>query len=103
MEFHPSKIPIEKLYKVTDERGAAEAAESIAAAWLSDRKAGFKILMPKDKKLAKRMGYTAITTVNYLLRKSKIERNVRYWVYHEDDAHYAIVLIDAHVLELLGF
>lgn len=102
MDFHPSKIPVEKTYEIADEQDAAEAAEEIARAWSPDKRAGFKVRMPKDKKLAKRMGYTVMTTVNYMLRASKIERNVRYWVYHEDDAHYAIVLVDARSLETLG-
>lgn len=102
MEFHPSKVPIEKTYDIADEHAASEAAQDIAKAWSPDKKTGFKVRMPKDKKLAKRMGYTVMTTVNYLLRESKIERNVRYWVYHEDDDHYAIVLIDSRSLESLG-
>ncbi len=103
VEFHPSKIPIEKTHEITDEVSASRAAQEIAESWSSAKSTGFKVRMPKDKKLAKRMGYTVMTTVNYYLRKSNTERNVRYWVYHEDDSHYAIVLIDARSLESLGF
>ena len=59
--------------------------------------------MPKEKKLAKRIGYTVTTSINYGLRKTDQERNVRYWTYHEDKEHYAIVLVSANVLEELGF
>lgn len=102
VEFHPSKIPVEKTYDIADESAAADVGQKIAEAWSPDSATGFKVLMPKDKKLAKRMGYTVMTTVNYFLRKANTERNVRYWVYHEDDSHYAIVLIDSHSLESLG-
>lgn len=101
VEFHPSKIPIEKEYDIADEESAAQVAQEIALAWSPDKATGFKVRMPKEKKIAKRMGYTVMTTVNYFLRKSGTERNVRYWVYHEDDSHYAIVLIDARSLESL--
>jgi len=53
MEFHPSKIPIAKTFKILDEKGASEAAEEIVKMGFSDRKDGFKVLMPKEKKLAK--------------------------------------------------
>jgi len=69
----------------------------------SDRKDGFKVLMPKEKKLAKRIGYTITTSVNYGLRQTNQEPEIRYWTYHEDEEHYAIVLISARVLEELGF
>jgi len=48
------------------------------------------------------IGFTITTGVNYGLRKTKQERNIRYWTFHEDDEHYAIVLISANVLEKLG-
>jgi len=59
--------------------------------------------MPKDSEIAKRIGYIVTTGVNYWLRKHKKDQNIRYWTYHHDDAHYAIVLISSSALEELGF
>jgi len=101
MVFHPSSVPLGATYDVSDERGAAEAAGEIAAAWSPGRGTGFKVLMPKDKRLARRMGHTVMTTVSYMLRKAGTERDVRYWVYHEDAEHYAIVLVDSETLASL--
>ena len=103
MEFHPSQIPIKETYDIVDEQEATKIAQLITENWSQDAKTGFKVFMPKDKKLAKRIGYTIVTSVNYFLHKSKIKCNVRYWVYHEDDKHYAIVLIDAQSFESLRF
>ena len=102
MEFHPSQIPIAKVFDIKDEKSAAKAAEEMVEMKFDDREDGFKVLMPKEKKLAKRIGYTVTTTVNFGLRKTKQERNIRYWTFHEDDEHYAIVLVSANVLEKLG-
>ena len=102
MEFHPSQIPIAKVFDIKDEKSAAQAAEEMVEMKFEDREDGFKVLMPKEKKLAKRIGYTVTTTVNFGLRKTKQERNIRYWTFHEDDEHYAIVLVSANVLEKLG-
>ena len=99
MDFHPSQIPIAKVFEVRDEGEAAEAAEEMARMRFDGRSDGFKVLMPKEKKMAKRIGYAVTTTVNYALRRTKQERNIRYWTYHEDEGHYAIVLIGADVLE----
>lgn len=103
MEFHPSKIPIAKTFKILDEKTASEVAEEIVKMGFSGRKDGFKVLMPKEKKLAKRIGYTITTSINYGLRQTNQEREIRYWTFHEDEEHYAIVLISARVLEELGF
>ena len=69
----------------------------------SNKKTGFKVLMPKDQKIAKRIGYIVTTSINFGLRQTKQERDVRYWTYHHDKDHYAIVLISSKVLESLGF
>ena len=103
MEFHPSMIPIAKTFDIIDEKAASEAAEEMVKMGFSNRKDGFKVLMPKEKKLAKRIGYTVTTSVNYGLRQTNQEREIRYWTYHEDQEHYAIVLVSARVLEELGF
>ncbi len=103
MEFHPSMLPIAKIFDLIDEKGASDAAEEMVSLGFERRKDGFKVLMPKDSKLAKRIGYTVTTSVNYGLRQNNQERNIRYWTYHHDDDHYAIVLISSNVLEELGF
>ena len=103
MEFHPSMLPIAKVFDLKDERDATEAAEDMVNLGFENRKDGFKVLIPKDSKLAKRIGYTVTTNVNYGLRHNNQERNIRYWTYHHDDEHYAIVLISSNVLEELGF
>ncbi len=103
MEFHPSKLPIAKIFDLKDEKDASDAVEKIAKQGFENRKDGFKILMPKDSKIAKRIGYIVTTGVNYWLRKNKKEQNIRYWTYHHDETHYAIVLISKSALEELGF
>lgn len=103
MEFHPSKLPLAKVFDVKDEKTASDVAEEIVKMGFNDRKEGFKVLFPKEKKQAKRIGYTITTGINYWLRHYNQDRNVRYWTYHEDDSHYAIVLISANALEELGF
>ena len=49
------------------------------------------------------MGYTVTTGVTHGLRQVNEERDIRYWTYHHDDDHYAIVLISNTVLTELGF
>tara|TARA_B110000014_G_C20031177_1_gene535493 strand:+ start:22 stop:339 length:318 start_codon:yes stop_codon:yes gene_type:complete len=103
MEFHPSKIPISKIFDVKDEKQATEAAHEMVMIGFDDDK-GYKVLMSKDDdRKAKRIGYTVTTTVTYALRKTNQERDVRYWTYHEDEKHYAIVFVSSKVLEKLDF
>jgi len=104
MEFHPSKIPIFKTFYVKDEKQATEAAHEMVMIGFDKENKGYKVLMSKDDdKKAKRIGYTVTTTVTYALRKTKQERDVRYWTYHEDEEYYAIVFVSSRVLEKLGF
>ena len=104
MEFHPSKVPILKTFDVKDEKQASEVAHEMVMIGFDKEDKGFKVLMPKnDQKTAKRIGYTVTTTVTYALRKTKQERDVRYWTFHEDNDHYAIVFVSSKVLEKLGF
>ncbi len=101
MEFHPSKIPILKTYDIKDEKSASDAVEDMVKLGVSKRKEGFKVLMPKEKKQAKRIGYTITTSLSYSLSKNGQDRNVRYWTYHEDKDHYAIVLISVQGFDQL--
>jgi len=103
MDFHPKDLPIFKTYDLKDEKEAIEAVEDMVNLGFSNRKEGFKVLMPKKDKLAKRIGYTVTTGVNYGLRKKNEIRDVKYWTFHHDAEHYAIVLISNSVLEKLGF
>jgi len=104
MEFHPSKIPIFKIFDVKDEKQATEAAHEMVMIGFDKEDKGYKVLMPKnDDRKAKRIGYTVTTTVTYALRKTNQERDVRYWTFHEDDEHYAIVFVSSKVLGRLDF
>lgn len=102
-DFHPKDIPIAKTFDLNDEKDATEAAEEMVKIGFLSEKKGFKVLMPKEAKSAKRMGYIVTTGVNYALRQAKQERDIRYWTYHHDKEHYAIVLVSSRILEQLGY
>ena len=102
MEFHPSQIPIVKTFVVSDEKEATESAEQMVRIGFENQKGGFKVLMPKQEKLAKRIGLTVTTEISYRLRQTKQDRNLRYWTYHHDEENYAIVLISYRVFDELG-
>ena len=103
MEFHPSKIPVSKTFVVKDEKDASEASEEMVKMGFSHQKTGYKVLMPKENKIAKRIGYIVTTGVNYGLKQTKQDQNIRYWTYHHDTEHFAIVLVSSKVFEELGF
>ena len=103
MEFHPKDLPISKTYDLKDEKDASNAVEDMVKLGFKDRKEGFKVLMPKESKLAKRIGYTVTTGVTHGLRQKNEIRDIRYWTYHHDEEHYAIVLISNVILTELGF
>lgn len=99
MEFHPSKIPIVKTFVVKDEKAASDSAAEMVDLGFENQSGGYKVLMPKDEKTAKRIGFTVTTEINYRLRQTKQDRNIRFWAYHHDDENYAIVLISSKVFE----
>ena len=103
MDFHPKDLPISKVYDVKNEQEAMSAVENMVNLGFREKKEGFKVLMPKETKIAKRIGYTITTGVTKGLRQKNETRDVKYWTYHHDDEHFAIVLIDNSVLEELGF
>ncbi|HEY7367554.1 MAG TPA: hypothetical protein VH562_03745 [Nitrosopumilaceae archaeon] len=103
MEFHPSQIPTAKIFDVKDEKDAEGASEEMVKLGFSNLKMGYKVLMPKDSKIAKRIGYIITTSINNGLRQTNQERDLRYWTYHHDKDHYAIVLISSKVFDDLGF
>lgn len=102
MEFHPSQIPVIKTYSIIDEKAASESAIEMVNLGFENQKGGFRVLMPKQEKIAKRIGFTITTEINYMLRKKNQERNLRYWTYHHDEKNYAIVLISGKVFDESG-
>ena len=103
MDFHPRDLPISKTYDLKDVKDATDAVEDMVNLGFKNKKSGFKVLMPKEAKIAKRIGYTVTTGVTHGLRQKNEVRDIRYWTYHQDDNHYAIVLISNTVLTELGF
>ena len=103
MDFHPKDLPVSKTYDLKDEKDASNAVEDMVNIGFQGKKEGFRVLMPKESKLAKRIGYTVTTGVTHGLRQKNEIRDVRYWTYHHDDEHYAIVLISNSTLTELGF
>jgi len=103
MDFHPKDLPILKTYDLKDEKDASEAVEDIVKLGFKNRKEGFKVLMPKESKIAKRIGYTVTTGVTQGLGQKNEIRDIRYWTFHHDEDHFAIVLISNTTLIELGF
>ena len=103
MDFHPRDLPISKTYDLKDVKDATDAIEDMVNLGFKNKKNGFKVLMPKESKIAKRIGHTVTTGITHGLRQKNEVRDIRYWTYHQDDSHYAIVLISNTVLTELGF
>jgi len=103
MDFHPKDLPVFKTYDLKNENDVSGVVDDMVNLGFSNRKEGFRVLMPKETKLAKRIGYSVTTGINFGLRKKNEVRDVKYWTYHHDSNHYAIVLISSKVLEDLGF
>ncbi|MBM3910867.1 MAG: hypothetical protein FJ356_04385, partial [Thaumarchaeota archaeon] len=82
MEFHPSQIPVVKVFDIKDEKDAEDAVEEMVGLGFSNKKKGYKVLLPKESRVAKRIGYIVTTGVNFGLRKTNQERDIRYWTYH---------------------
>ncbi len=102
MEFHPSQIPLVKTFDLKDEKDAEDAVEEMIRIGFSNQKNGYKVLFTKENLLAKRIGYIVTTGINSGLRKTNQERDIRYWTYHHDKDHYAIVLISTKSFDELG-
>tara|TARA_Y100001949_G_scaffold126980_1_gene108531 strand:+ start:469 stop:786 length:318 start_codon:yes stop_codon:yes gene_type:complete len=96
-------IPIIKTFDLKDEKDAYDAAEEMVRIGFYKEKKGFKVLMPKEsKRTAKRIGYIITTSVTSNLRKADQNRDIKYWTYHHDKEHYAIVLVSSKVVQELG-
>ncbi|MEJ2260550.1 MAG: hypothetical protein P8X83_02670 [Nitrosopumilaceae archaeon] len=52
MDFHPKDLPIFKTYDLKDEKDASDAVDDMVNLGFGNRKEGFKVLMPKETKLA---------------------------------------------------
>ncbi len=103
MDFHPKDLPISKTYDLKDEKEASDAVEEMVKLGFENRKEGFKVLMPKESRIAKRIGFTVTTGVTQGLRQKNEIRDIRYWTFHHDEDHFAIVLISNTTLTELGF
>ena len=51
------QIPISKIFDTKDEKDASAAADEMVRLGFLDEKKGFKVIMPKESRLAKRIGY----------------------------------------------
>ena len=78
---HPKDVPVSKTFTLKDVTDANEAVEDMVSVGFAGRKEGFKVLMPREKRIAKRIGYTVTTGVSYGLRKRGHPRDVKYWTY----------------------
>ena len=100
MDVHPSQIPISQLFNVKDHSDAWKTINEMLAMDFSKEQA-FKILMPKDQDLARKLGYAIVNELNKGLRIQRYQHNIRYFVYHHDSEHYAIVIASEEVLAKL--
>ncbi|MGI0018101.1 MAG: hypothetical protein ACREA1_05290 [Nitrosotalea sp.] len=103
MDFHPSQLPIAQSFEIEDERKAPDLASQMVQLGFATQKGAFRIIMTKEQKSAKKIGFTIMNELNFGLRKTKQERDVRYWIYSHDADHYAMVLISSKVMQELGF
>ena len=103
MDFHPSQLPIVQSFQIDDERKAQDLADQMVKLGFATQKGAFRVIMTKEQKTAKKIGFTIMNELNFGLRKTKQERDVRYWIYSYDADHYAMVLISSKVMEELGF
>ena len=102
MEFHPSQIPIVKTFTAKNEKDASNFASEMVRLGFENQKGGYMVLMPKQKDMAKKIGFIVTTEINYMLRQTRQERSLRYWTYHHDAENYAIVLISPKVFDDLN-
>jgi len=100
MDMHPSQIPISQLFDIKDYSEVWEVINEMLTMDFSKEK-GIKILIPKDQNLAKKLGYTILNELNKGLRLRQYKHNIRYFVYHHDPEHYAIVIASEETLAKL--
>lgn len=102
MTVHPRDVPVRKTFDVPDVAAAINAVNEIVDAGFANQDKGFRVLMPKEKRTAKRIGYAVTTGISSGLRKRGSHRDVKYWTYHHDGEHYAIVFTSSALAERLG-
>ncbi len=103
MDFHPSQLPVIQSFQIDEERKASDIADQMVRLGFASQKGAFRVIMKKEQKTAKKIGFTILNELNLGLRKAKQERDVRYWIYSYDTDHYAMILISSKVMEKLGF
>jgi len=103
MEFHPSLIPIFKTFQIDNEYSAPEIAAEMVKLGFEIQNGGFRVILTKEKSLAKKIGFTIMNELSLGLLKTKQERDIRYWIYNYDQDHYAMVLISSKVFANLSF
>jgi hypothetical protein len=103
MDFHPSQLPVSHSFDIDDEKKAPDVAAEMVKLGFATQKGAFRIIMTKEQKVAKKIGFTIMNELNFGLRKAKQERDVKYWIYSYDADHYAMVLISSQVMQDLGF
>ncbi len=101
MEIHPSQIPITQLFDIKDYSDVSKVINKMLELGFS-KEVGFKILMPKDQNLARKLGYTILNELNKGLRMQQYEHNIRYFVYHQDSDHYAVVIASEEAIAKLN-
>lgn len=99
MDVHPSKIPVSKSFDIKDQRDVGKVINEMLAMDFKER--GCRILMPKEQNLAKRLGYVIVNELNRGLRMQRYPHKIRYFVYHHDPEHYAIVIVSEETLAKL--
>jgi hypothetical protein len=101
MDIHPSQIPVSKIFNVSDYSDVTKVLKEMLALDFA-KESALKVLMPKEQKLAKRIGYTIVNELNKGLRMQNYTGNIRYFVYHHDPEHYAIVFVSNEKLAKLN-
>ena len=101
MGLHPRDLPVSRTFDVRDEGEAPAAVDEMVRSGFSGAE-GYRVLMPKDGRAARRIGYMVATGVTHGLRRSGQPRDVRYWTYHHDGDHYAMVLVGGGAASALG-
>ena len=81
MEFHPSQIPAIKTFEIDNEKSATIAADQMVDLGFEGIKGGYLVLMPKEKRTAKRKAERELKKSVSSYRRSSsslasIERNV---------------------------
>ena len=69
MDFHPSQLPVVQSFEIDDERKAADLAGQMVKLGFALQKGAFKVIMPKDQKVAKKIGFTILYELYMGLKK----------------------------------